>query len=357
MPNVLAIFAGGRQELGGCEIYRTTLPFHYLEKDHPEWKTSWLFVEDMREYRNKDPQFFNKLAMSYDLFVYPRAYFTDEEQLDRFEELIDKLHQVDKKLIYEVDDDMTNEHRVVVEGDVIGTAARCDAITVSTSYLGNLMTERTGKKSYVLPNMIGPDIWYAESKGQFLLGDKLILGLTGSGTHREDWFVLKDVLPQILQDSNVHLILMGYHPDYLEGLPNTTYLPGLPYGKYSQIIQKCDIILAPLNNDPFNLSKSPIKVLEGMAARRILQNDYAGAACIATDHPVYQSSIQNGKTGLLVNHTADAWLEGLDRLIYDTNLRHSIQFKGHKWVGRHHDISTKSQLWANAYRAILNLKG
>lgn len=354
MPKVLALFPGKMRELGGCEIYRITMPFAHLQTEYSEWTTGWAFYEDLwTKAQIEGREVWKDLISEYDLFVFPRMYFKREEDYNVFKFIVTGLHHLGKKVIYEVDDDMTNDDRYVVDGDAIRAAAMCDAISVTTPYLAELMQRKTGKKTYVLPNMVSPEVWYAKTTGQFLLKDKLVLGLTGSATHREDWKVLEHVLPKVMQDSNLHLLIMGFHPAYLDGLPNTTYLQGLPYTKYSQIIQSCDIILAPLNNDPFNLSKSPIKCIEGMAARRKVGNFIGGAACIASDHSVYQLALKNNQTGLLVKHNPDNWQEGLDRLIYNQALRESIQIEGHQWVQKHHDISKRSVLWSNAYKAVL----
>lgn len=357
VPNIIAIFPGLKRELGGCEIYRTTMPFHYLQEKIPKWRTSWSFIEDIL-YMSKEygSTVLREMVWKYDIFVFPRIYFKDQNSYEVFEGLIYGLHQLGKRAIYEVDDDMTNQYRQVVDGDAIASASLCDTITVSTPHLSDLMHQKTGKPTYVLPNMFSPDVWHKPRTGTFRYQDKIVLGLTGSTTHKDDWEVLGQVLPDLMHNDKLHLIIMGYHPDYLTDLPNTTYLPGVTYERYAQVIQSCDIILAPVNNDPFNLSKSPIKCIEGMAARRLVNNRPSGAACIASDHPIYRLSITNEKNGLLVDHTPQGWSSGLTRLIEDVELRHHLQYEGHRWVDRHHNIEKQISLWSNAYGAALNRK-
>lgn len=354
MPNVIAIFPGHRRDFGACEIYRTTMPYYYLQKKHPEWKTSWAFIEDILDMsKSQGTDVIKEVIQTYDLFVFPRLYFTDPKSFEAFQVLIESLNYLGKKAIYEVDDDMSNDTRVVVDGDAISAASLCNAITVTTPYLAWLMHMKTGKKTYILPNMFGPDAWYEKLVGTFRYSDRIVLGLTGSSTHNDDWKVLETVLPDLLLDDRIHLILMGYHPDYLKDLPNSTLLPGMAYEKYTQVIQSCDIILAPLNDDAFNLSKSPIKCIEGMAARRILGGVPHGAACIASNHPVYQLAITSEKNGLLVEHTPEGWKTGLERLINDQALRNKLQFSGHEWVDRHHNITKTVSLWRNVYNSVI----
>lgn len=353
MPNVMAIMPGYRHELGGCEIYRVSMPFHHLEKKYPNWHTAWAFYDDLFSMRLQNPYFWQELALNHDLFVFPRMYFKTPQAQKIFEDLIWCFHQLGKQVIYEVDDDMTNQDRQVVDGDAMSCMSLCDAVTVTTPYLKALMQEYTDKPIYVLPNMIAPEEWLEPSTGTFLLKDKIVIGLSGSPTHKQDWKVLENVLPFIVENPRVHLLMTGFHPDYLKDLPNTTYLPGYSYDKYVQIIQNCDIILCSVNNESFNLGKSPIKAIEGMAARRFLNGRPAGAAVIASNHPVYQLAIQDHKTGLLVDHNPASWQTAIDQVIYDQELRHRLQFDGHSWVLKHHDIRKTVSQWNNCYSAIL----
>jgi glycosyltransferase involved in cell wall biosynthesis len=185
---------------------------------------------------------------------------------------------------------------------------------------------------------------------------KIIIGLTGSPTHSADWEVLRNVMPQLLEKNpDVRLLLMGYIPEYFTELDNVIRLPFQSYDQYAQKIRNCDIILAPVDpNDGFNLGKSPIKAIEGQAARRKLSNGkFAGAAVIATDNPIYRLAIKNGETGLLVEQTSDAWNNAIQSLIDSAERRERIQVQGHKWVYKHHDMSKNWKLWDQAYRKIL----
>jgi glycosyltransferase involved in cell wall biosynthesis len=354
MPKVLAMFLGKKRALGGCEIYRTTMPFYYLQAKHPHWTASWGFYEEMWLEAQKDIYYWNRIVKEYDIFVFPRVFFKDEKEAENFQQLVDNCHKANKRVVYEVDDDMTNEDRHVVDGDAISVAKTCDAITVTTPYLAQLMESRTGKKAYVLPNMVAPELWFEKPKPREWMADKLVIGLTGSATHKADWEVLKDVMPKIVENDKVHFLVMGYHPDYFDDLPNTSHFPGVDYSRYAHIIRSCDLILAPVNNDPFNLGKSSVKIIEGMGARRsVAPHNDGGAACLASNHPIYQPAIQHEKTGLLVDHTPEAWQSALERVIHDDPFRNSLQVNGHAWVQKTHDISKKSAMWGNAYSAIL----
>lgn len=356
MPNVLCIHMSAKRELPtGCEIYRAHMPLYHLGL-HKPWKTQWGYFEQY--YRMVQQHGFgvwDKLIDEHDIFLFPRMVSPNAEVDAVFNGLFDSLRSKGKTIIYEVDDDFTNDHRHVIDGDAMSVAAQCDAITVTTPYLANLMEQRTGRPAYVLPNMISPIVWKGAAPKSIYPDDALIIGLTGSTTHYKDWEVLAEVLPRIQESySNTYIILGGFFPDYFGEMPRTTYVPGQTYEIYGNLIKLCDLILAPVDpDDKFNWSKSPIKVIEGMCAERTILGQKMGAACVATDMPVYQPAIRHEETGLLVEHTPQAWELAIRRLIDDMQFRHQLQREGYKYVWRKHNIDREWTQWSSAYLNIM----
>jgi len=349
-----------RKSMGGCEIYRISMPFSYMMQHGHQ--CGWAFYEDIyNEYKVVGPKYWKGFVESADIFVFPRLFVPDkakEEVTWAIQYLFDQIRKAGKRVVYELDDDYTNEFRDVIGGDAIVAARATDGITASTDVLAKRMKKLTGRPTHVLPNMIDMELWgdAGEPKYKDELGAKILIGLTGSSTHEHDWIVLKNVLPYIIDKyPHVHLLVGGYNPDYLLGLENTTYLPGVNYATYSRLVRNFDLVLAPVNPfDGFNDFKSPIKAIEGMAARRSVDGKPAGGAVIATNNLVYRTAVRHGKTGLLVEHTPDAWAEAIERTITDTAMRKRLQIAGHTWVQRKHSIARHWTKWVSAYQKILN---
>ena len=354
MPKLAILYMGEPRPPGGCEIYRGNMPAWYLLK-HSRWQADWLYYADIvRHVGPGGPKAILSFFEKYDLLVFPRFYAHTKKDVQEIGFFFDALRRLSKlKIAYEVDDDFTNRHRQVLpEGaSAMSVAKLCDGITVSTKYLGNLMQHETGRPFYVLPNMLDPALW---KKATTTKQEKLRIGLTGSTTHYGDWIVLKDVMPRILaKHPNVEFILGAFAPDYFGDLPRTHLYPAMPYPEYAETVKSYDIVLAPLDpHDKFNLSKSPIKAVEGMGACRKVNGSEGGAAVIATDVNVYRSVIQD--RGVLVPQKPNAWFEALDRLIADKEEREHYQTQGYKYVWQHYDISTGWKLWDKTYRRILN---
>jgi glycosyltransferase involved in cell wall biosynthesis len=342
---------------GACEIYRSNMPLYYLSRNG--WNVRWEHFSTLaQEIRTQGREAWIKLVQQYDIFVLARISAPDRDALNGIEAFIELAHYFNKRVIYECDDDITNRYRdfsAMGIQNVVEIASLCDAITVTTPYLGSLMTQRTGVPHYVLPNSIDPVLW--NEPEHHVSHPGITIGLSGSHTHDQDWRVLAEPLRRVLEKSRdvpVRLMLTAFHPDYLRDLPNTDYLPVVDYMQYAEIVRASDIVLAPLlPGDKFNLSKSPIKVIEGMGATRPVGSDYGGAACIATRHPVYALAIQHMKNGLLVSHNEKSWYNALDTLLSDHKLRTALQLKGHQWVWRNHNMALNWRLWDKAYATIL----
>jgi glycosyltransferase involved in cell wall biosynthesis len=356
--NTLAIYMGREKMPGACEVYRVNMPFVFLGKKS-KYRFDWdYFINLFETSLRVGTKLWERILGTYDLLVFPRAFNPSGDKGEFLLRLISLFKGAGKKVIYEVDDDYTNEFRHVCDGDMVGVASLCHAITVTTPFLAERMTRLTnGVPSYVLPNMIDPKIWHRTPE-QFAVPrdhpDQVIIGLTGSATHEHDWEVLADPLTRLTYASDdIKLVVGGYIPAYLEGLPNATYIPPVQYTIYAEIVRSCDVILAPVKpDDGFNDSKSEIKTTEGQSAMRYLGTRKAGAAVIATDNHVYREGIKHGETGLLVEHTPEGWYEALTQLINDTDLRQNLQVNGFKWANRHRNIKTGWPRWKQAYAEI-----
>jgi glycosyltransferase involved in cell wall biosynthesis len=353
----LAIYMGASTAPNACEIYRCNMPLSFLSK-HGDWLTGWLWFDELAaNYHKTNGQNMREIIADNDIFIFPRVAAFSEEGGMALATLFAAIRSAGKRIVYEVDDDYTNEHRQVIGGDAIAVAKMADAITVSTSFLGQLMQARSKRPAHVVQNCIDPYTWRDTPMiPSSVLAEKTVIGLTGSITHNDDWNVLETVMPRIMAEHpEAAFLVMGFHPEYLRGLPNTFYIPGANYIEYSQVIRNCDIILAPVNpKDPFNTSKSPIKAIEGQGAQRYLANGIsAGAAVITTNNPVYQMAVRHDKTGLLVQHTPEDWYRAIKRLLVEPETLTRLQIEGHKRVYEKFDISQEWKQWDRAYKKIL----
>jgi len=274
----------------------------------------------------------------YDVFVLCRAASVEYDT--RILRFIEVLQQAGKIVIYESDDDYTNEHRKATEGNAIPVAQACDALTTSTPYLAKVLRQHN-KHVYVLPNALNFDIW---DKVERQTDERITIGLAGTGTHFEDYRLVTDALFRLAERDDVRFLMVGYTPYYLEDLPNMEFVSPRPYPDYAKALGRVDIGLCPLvPDDEFNLAKSAVKALEWMAA---------GAAVIAQDMPVYRRVVNNRSNGLLASGD---WYDKILLLVEDERLRHKLAQVGRRWVQKHRNIRTLAKKWWRVYEEVYQL--
>lgn len=353
--NIIALFAGEKRPLGACEIYRVTMPLSSLCKTRGH-RVSWIFLSDYTEYAQQTQ--YRSVIQDfkwYNIWVFPRLYVENEYQAEMIDYIFTVIKMYGGKVIYETDDDYTNRYRVVHNGDIKSVLRGVNAITVTTPYLADTMKEYAGKPVYSLPNCVDKETWGTpRSERHESFAGKVVIALTGSPTHKNDWQILQNVLPRIAEREDVVILNAGYNPEYLAGMPNTIYMPPVNYNTYVELIRSSDIVLCPVDpKDGFNMGKSDIKAVEGMAATRMLNGRPAGAAVIATNNPVYRLSVQHERNGLLVGHTENEWYNAINRLLINPELRERLQYGAHDWVWAHRDIDKVASQWDRVYRKVL----
>lgn len=354
MPSVAILYGGKIRPPGACEIYRGNMPLYFLGQ-HGWWVT-WDFLVRKLWDALGDFDTWLQFIDQHDVIVLARLYLPDGK-IDQVQDFFDIIRKMGKKVVYETDDDYSNDYRAVIPGDAMSVAKACDALTVTQPYLAENILARIGPMpTFSLPNMLDPMVWKQGTVPRKVSADTLVIGLSGSTTHERDWRVLETVLPAIIEKHpTVRFSIAGYHPDYLQGLENVEYLFGFPYVQYAEYVRQCDIVLAPVDpDDGFNLGKSPIKAVEGMGAARLVQNRFGGAAVIATDNPIYRQAVTSGKDGLLVDFTPSAWFDAIDQLITEPTYRQEMQVAAYKTAWKKWDISKGWTLWNEAYRKIIH---
>ncbi len=128
----------------------------------------------------------------------------------------------------------------------------------------------------------------------------------------------------------VEMDLWGFRPAELEGIPGVSYAQKMDYLTYIRRLyaENFDIGLAPLKDDLFHQSKTNTKFRDYGAC------DIAG---IYSNVDVYSNCVSDGKTGLVVQNTDEAWYRAMKKLIDDEILRESIKKNAHRYVRANYD--------------------
>jgi glycosyltransferase involved in cell wall biosynthesis len=221
-----------------------------------------------------------------------------------------------------------------------------DLVTVTTDELANRITQKPvdvrPERIRIVPNGWGDSKWF-----DLRVPTKTInIGWGGTITHRSDFLLCRDALIEIaLKYEHVKIVIAG-DPEIYGMMKRVSeaqkmFLPMVRYEDYPHTLTYYDILLAPLEDTPFNNAKSDIKLVD------------AGAAIIpfvASDMPVYSTGLWDDG-GYLVN-TKDEWFSALEELVTHDEIREA---KGKKCreIAMVRHIDNLSKDWLAVYKEAL----
>lgn len=346
-PRVLGILnEQPDHRLIGCSWYRCIIPLKAMEQagfiDH-----TLMTVEKFNQLRG-EKRLVETLA-GYDAVMFQRIIETrDEAGRMNWTNGATTMRAMGIAVIADYDDDYTNEYRDV--GADLPDLSAFSLVTVSTPYVRDqTLREHPNANIAVLPNMVVPSMFEGAPRAV----PPLVVGLTGSKSHKNDWDVVAPVLLRVQKAvPSIRIICAGYVPDSLKDIPGLITMKELlgdaapsedtfvSFHQYGGIVMKnIDILLCPVDPaDKFSWGRSGIKALEGMAA---------GAVPIVTgDVPCYAGVVQDGVNGFMVRHEdAEAWYRRIMALINDPMLRMRMKRAGRNTA----HIAAASKLTAETY--------
>ena len=220
-----------------------------------------------------------------------------------------------------------------------------DAVTVTTDILADAYKEYT-RNIIVMPNCIDTKIWQPLDLKE---SDEIRLYWSGGASHYEDWYILKDVLPDIIKDyPQVKLVLMGVKFDgTLKGIPEDRieYHPWIPTSAYpyKTMILNPTISLIPLVDNDFNKCKSAIKWVEMGSL---------GVPSVTSYVSPYKE-VATEENGVFVENSYGAWNKGIRMLLDDKILRAKIGGEAQRTVYDKFDINKEYSRWEKAYERLV----
>jgi glycosyltransferase involved in cell wall biosynthesis len=166
------------------------------------------------------------------------------------------------------------------------------------------------------------------------------VGFAGSITRADDFIEILPAFERLLDRyPHVSLVFFGYCPPELLGRERVTFIE--PVADYAEFIglkasYALDIGIAPMTSSEANRYKTNNKYREYGALK---------IAGIYTKTPPYKECVVEGETGLLVEHTVEAWYEALERLVVDTDLRARIAKGAFEDVEKNYAQNIVAERW------------
>ena len=339
--------AGGG--MSPVHYYRAYLPLKALsEICKKEFSISFLKREQLEKLLGFSKNMESWL-LDHDIFYISRLYHT--AGLDTF---VKTVHNTGGKVIFDTDDDLTDDFRDLGRGeDFKTTLGRMDQVVCSTPYLADRIAPYVGYRPEVCYNHIDVKWFSRVSTTASRIVKGLSVGFVGTASHYGDWRYPVEALVRLAKErKDITITVAGYCPDYLEDLPNTHKIPSVTYTHYPAVVRQFDIICCSLDTeDVFNYSKSSVKALEAMAARRKLPcGGVGGAIPVCTDMTLYRRTVNHGHNGLLTDN--DSWYETLSSLIDDKALMRKLSIQGYAWVKKNRNMETGYRSWRKVIKKV-----
>lgn len=237
-------------------------------------------------------------------------------------------------IIYDYDDALFNTESIV-NSHTDGVIKGSDAVTAGSHYLLEY-SMNLNRNSYLLPTPVDINLFHPKYEKENN-DEKIVIGWLGSGSETQlpNLRMLKKPLINLSQKYDIKFKIvsalsgkvrsefsdLGFEVDF--GLDHWVPLEDIP-----KQVSDFDIGVMPLTNDNFSKGKCAMKAIEYMSmeipvvASAVGENNYA---------------IKHGYNGFLAGNE-DEWVEYLEKLILDRNLRKKIGKKGRKIVEKRYSL-------------------
>lgn len=229
----------------------------------------------------------------------------------------------------------------------------CDAVTVSTQPLVSAAWQelrgRFKGEIHVVPNAIDfqlfkrPPLPKPEAK--------VIIGWGGSGTHDMDVVECWEVLPEVMAEAEDRVVMEFvnmYPPQKLRSHLSVRMHKWVPVAEYMARFATWgwDIVLAPLEENRFNRSKSNIKALEAAAL---------GAVCLMAPVTPYLNFVEHHPDlKYLICWSKLQWKTKILELVNDHARRQHLAATMRQVVEEHYLIEKVIGTWQKVFDSLVN---
>ncbi|MDJ0626446.1 MAG: glycosyltransferase family 4 protein [Candidatus Caenarcaniphilales bacterium] len=232
--------------------------------------------------------------------------------------------------------DLSNNFYLKLNKKKIGELIGLSSCTIAGNKYLESYALTYNKPVTVIPTVIDIKKYKLQEKLEPTQNEKLQLVWLGSPSTARYLYLLKDVFENPLVRENCQLIIIGTSNIHIDGL-DTTYLD---WSEETEInnIQKCDVGIMPLNDDPWSRGKCGFKLIQYMAA---------GLPCIASPVGINKEIITDGVTGFLADG-APEWVDSIKTFLNDRNLIKQLGKAGRDKIEKFYTIDATKEQWLDS---------
>jgi glycosyltransferase involved in cell wall biosynthesis len=297
-----------------CTYYRNLLPSIRMRDD---LKKCGIQVDNALT--------FNAIDSDYDCYIFSRLPGNN----DVFP-LIDYLRIKNKKIIWEIDDELWNvpesnasykyfdKQKLLWFNYYFPMSTRIITSTENLAKSLSMTWHIDPSKIVVLENLIEEEAYTPFHQHARKSNDLIQIFWSGSSSHEGDFDPVDLLFLHYEKNDKVMFIFFGHIPDRFKVLPPSKllHIPWTNRKYYEGTISLVSphISLIPLENNQFNKCKSAIKYFE---------MTMSGSVCMASNVQPYSDVIEHRNDGLLCSNSDD-WINICDELIKSETYREEI---------------------------------
>lgn len=193
-------------------------------------------------------------------------------------------------------------------------------VFAGNKYIQERANKADAKRVEILPTVIDPDRYFLKNKLEY---DSCVhIGWIGSPSTLKYLLSLQSVFQALAKEHKLELIIVNSKgieiPDF--GVP-ITYLEW-EEEKEVKYIQRMDIGIMPLPDDPWEQGKCAYKLIQYMAC---------GLPVVASPVGMNVEVVKEGENGFLAGSDQE-WIDTLEKLIVDPEMRQAFGKKGRELV-------------------------
>lgn len=263
--------------------------------------------------------------------------------------LINYCHIRKKKVVFEIDDNVwkfpdspeyKSENAEKTPGDTTEIMDGCDAVTVSTQAIADVVAKESQTPVFIIPNALDLLQWKPINN---IRHEHFLVGWAGGHYHVQDLDMIVPGLKEVIRkNSGTTLVFLGCCPmELLNDHPDKVFLhefTSIELFPKTMSVMKFDIGLAPLFETEFAKSRSNIRLLQYGALRIPSVVSYYGE---------YGKMIDDGFPAMVVKD--GDWASAIQELIDNPEKRKEIGKKAQEYVALNFDIKDNIFKWKLVY--------
>lgn len=225
------------------------------------------------------------------------------------------------------------------------TAALCrlsSHVVAGSNHLADYARKHNPRVT-VVPTSIDTDKYLPVRRNEN--GKRIVIGWTGSSTSQTHLEMFADVLRELTARRDIEIRVQSNRRPELSGVP-FVWRPWSPETEIEEL-SHFDIGIKPMPDDPWSRGKCPMKEIQYMSM---------GIPTVCSDVGASSELIQHGTNGLLASNREE-WLNSLEMLIEDPNLRQSLGAAGRQTVEDRYSMKQCANLFAGVVRETVESLG